>query len=325
MHPNRALFSGWTVTTDEAVRSDHLKLCFLWYDEIVLETIGQYDEARFINGLLQREAVDRAVTHSMTDVIRPLNPGLQRAVAGDLYAQASRGYPRWGKEAENYTYPNPETPAEFAHNKMLELIANEHGVSRFYDGYDIQQAEGRARIAVDAVTLWEGVNTELPCMLQASGDEQAAMVAARQFTSEAAVQEATLRLFEVAVPSLRDVTWRETVAFRKSGSLKSLRHTLSSSIEQSGADIEKASALLQRSEQEMLEAMLEVSRPRLKRVAFEAILSNIPGLAVNPFSLFFGARDTAHHYKRQKDAAWFYLLRDIRAAATRAARDRIDA
>jgi hypothetical protein len=315
MQQNRALLSGWTAMTDQMLRSDHLKLCFLWYDEILVEPIGEYDESTFIGGLLRAEENERSIAHAMTDVIRPLDRQLQQAIAGDLLTQASRGYPRWGKDFENYTYPEPQTPAEFAHNRMLELIAQEHGVSGFEDGYDIEQAEGRARVAVDAVALWEGVNAELPCMLQAGADERAAMIAARQFTTGPTLDDAPLRLLEMAVPSLCGVSWKDVVRFRSSDALRALRQKLADSVDESEGDVERAKILLQQSEQETLDAMLEVSRPRVKRVAFEAILGNVPGLAVNPFSLYFGARDTVKHYKRQRDSGWFYLLRDIRTTA----------
>ena len=61
--------------------------------------------------------------------------------------------------------------------------------------------------------------------------------------------------------------------------------------------------------------MLERSRPRVKRVAIESILANLPGMAVNPFSLFFGVRDTAEAYKRNQENGWLYLLRDIKRVA----------
>jgi hypothetical protein len=48
-------------------------------------------------------------------------------------------------------------------------------------------------------------------------------------------------------------------------------------------------------------------------------LSNLPGFPVfNPFSLFFGSRDTGMAIKNSRDLAWLYLLRDIRAAASAA-------
>lgn len=315
MNTSRALVSSLTSITDKDFRSDHLKLCLLWYDEIIIETIGDYDEKRFISGLLQSEAPDRTVSHALSDVIRPLEKQLQEHITGGWRRQAQKGYPRWGDNYENYTYPEPENAEQYAHNCLLEKIAQEHGVIRFDDGYDVEQAEGRARIAVDAVTLWEGVNTELPCMLQANQDEKAAMTAAKQFTLGASIQDASFSLFEIAIPSLLDVTWKEVVQLRKNGSLKSLRDKIAQSVACAGADLETAKSLFDRSEQEAIDAMLESARPRVKRVAIESILANLPGMVVNPFSLFFGIRDTATAHKKNQENGWLYLLRDIKKTA----------
>ncbi len=50
-------------------------------------------------------------------------------------------------------------------------------------------------------------------------------------------------------------------------------------------------------------------------ILIESILANLPGMAVNPFSLFFGIRDTAAAHKRNQDNGWLYLLRDIKKVA----------
>lgn len=316
MSTSRALVSYSTSVADKDFRSDHLKLCLLWYDEIIIETIGDYDEKKFIDGLLQNEHPHRAVSHALSDVVRPLDKQLQEYITGGWRRQAERGYPRWGDDGENYTYPEPENAEQYAHNYLLGKIAQEYGVNRFDDGYDVEQAEGRARIAVDAVTLWEGVNTELPCMLQANQDEKAAMTAAKQFSSGSGIQDAPFSLFEIAIPSLLDVTWREVVQFRTNGSLKSLRDKIAQSVSIAGTDLEAAKSLFDWSEQEAIEAMLESARPRVKRVAIESILANLPGMAVNPFSIFFGIRDTASAHQKNQENGWLYLLRDIKRTAT---------
>lgn len=64
-----------------------------------------------------------------------------------------------------------------------------------------------------------------------------------------------------------------------------------------------------------IDSIVEKGRPKVKRVAIESILANIPGMAVNPFSIFFGIRDTLSAAKKQKDIVWLYLLRDIKNTA----------
>jgi len=152
-------------------------------------------------------------------------------------------------------------------------------------------------------------------MFQANQDEKSAMTAAKQFISGSSIQNAPFSLFEVAIPSLRDVTWSDVVQFRMNGSLKSLRDKIAQSVASAGADLEAAKSLFDSSEQEAIDAMVEIGRPKVKRVAIESILANLPGMVVNPFSLFFGIRDIAATYKRNQENGWLYLLRDIKKVA----------
>ena len=308
----RALVSSMTSSIDKDFRDDHLKLCFLWYDEVLIETIGQYDERRFYENLLGDEAKERKTAHALSDIVVPLKKRANAELIGSLHDRLGRGYPRWGRDHENYNYPDPENGEQFAHNKLLQHIANEHGVTRFEDGYDIEQAEGRARVAVDAVLLWERVNMELPCMLQTNGDEKLAMLSAQQFSAGEDLAPTPFVLFDTEIPSLEKVTWKKIIEFRRNGSLKSLREKFGKSFDSAGGNLTQAKELFNQSEREAINSIIDDARPNTKRVAVESILANIPGFQFNPFSVFFGLRDTAKSIKKEHDHGWLYLLRDIR-------------
>lgn len=312
----RALVSSITSITDKQFRADHLKLCFLWYEEVLFETIGRYDEGRFFERLLEGEQNSRKLAHALSDVIIPLDKRVGKDITVDVLSRAGHGYPRWGEKYENYTYPEPENGEQFAHNSLLQHIAREHGVQRFEDGYDIEQAEGRARVATDAVLLWERVNNELPCMLQTNGDEKLAMLSAQEFSSGGTVSATPACLFNAEVPSLEKVSWKHVVDFRRNGHIKSLRDKIGQCFEYANCDIDQARALFSKAESEAIEAIVEGEKPHTRRVAIESILANIPGLPINPFSLFFGLRDTAKSFKKSKEHGWLYLLRDIRGATS---------
>ena len=83
MNTSRALISTWASLTDD-FRRDHLKLCFLWYDEILFETIGTYDERRLFEGLVKNEADTGNTIRSLADVILPLAARVGEEITGDL-------------------------------------------------------------------------------------------------------------------------------------------------------------------------------------------------------------------------------------------------
>ncbi|WP_156124353.1 hypothetical protein [Achromobacter sp. RTa] len=252
----RALVSSITSSIDEDFRVNHLKLCFLWYEEILIETLGKFDERRFYAKLLGKESDNRKISHTLSDIIVPLEKRVQKDVIGDVLSRSGPGYPRWGDEYENYTYPEPENGEQFAHNQLLQHIANERGFERFEDGYDIEQAEGRARAAVDAVLLWERVNNELPCMLQTNGDEKLAMVSAQQFSAGENGSPNPFILFDTEIPCLESVSWEQIIQFRKNGSLKSLRDKFGDSFRMAGGNLDQAKVLFDQTEQDALTRLL---------------------------------------------------------------------
>ena len=86
-------------------------------------------------------------------------------------------------------------------------------------------------------------------------------------------------------------------------------------------DLNQAKVLFYQSERDAVNSIIDSSRPNTIRVAIESILANIPGIAVNPFSVFFGLRDTAKSIKKRNEHGWLYLLRDIKKSTVEGKND----
>jgi hypothetical protein len=288
MSTSRALVSLIT-GLDTTFRTDHLKLCCLWYDEVLLETLREGDEKDLIQQLVENEENASRTAKQLSDAIVPLHARVRHDPLGDFIKEGPRGYPRWGKEQEHYDYPEPEDAEQYAHNQLLRFIEAERGVPDL--GWDIESAEGRARVAVDAVLLWQRVNGELPCMLQAREDEKVAMAAVQEFQSKGSEPVSPVRLLELAIPSLTEVSWDEVLKLRDSRNVSLLRDKIKEAIDQAGTDLDRAKKILDDFERDAVESIVELGRPNVKKVAIESVLSNIPGALVNPYSVFAGARD----------------------------------
>jgi hypothetical protein len=304
--------------TDLSSRSFQAML-FLWFDVILLESIGQYDKNRFIDSLIEHDPINRENHMIISDVVKTIDD-VDKALAEVRRNEMLVGYPRWGKEYENYTYPEPKDPYEYAHNKLLAYIEKEKGVARF-DGYDIEQAEGRARVAVDAVRLWDRVNRALPCILQAGTDEKLALQAAQAFGRSDVGITSEFGLFSVLVPSLEHVPWNSVVELKKSGSFSSLRRKIADVFKDAHGNFAQAQISFQRLEQETMSDIIERYRPRFATVALEALFSNLPGLPVNPFGLYTGAKSTLTEWQKRRNLSWFYVLRDLRRELPAASAD----
>jgi len=318
MTVSRALVSFTTAVTDASFRLDHLKLCYLWYDEVLFETIGQYEESAFFGRLLGGESNARKTIKELTDTILPLSRRVSADLIGKRFRIPPEGYPRWGPRHENYTYPDPENAEQYAHNCLLHAIEAECGVPKLNDGYAIEQAEGRARVAVKAVELWERINAEVECMLQAGDDEKLAMMAARQFSAASDEAPTPFSLFSVVVPSLSAVPWQQVVRLRRQTGFSSLREKIAEGVRLAGTDLQSAKQFFDKLEEETVNRVIEMGRPKVLKVAIESIIANLPGLAINPYGVYVGIRDTVSAIRKRKDFSWLYLLRDVRSAAQHA-------
>lgn len=309
MDKYRTLVSTYT-SIDDQFRRDQMKLCFLWYDEIIFEDIGAYDESRWFSNLLLDEQLPKNLLGDLTDLIVPLRSRTSIDMKEYYEKKLGRGYPRWGKDWEQYTYPEPENAEQYAHNTLLKKIETEWGL----DGLSDEHAEGRARVATDAVSLWQVVNTDLPCMFQANDDEKLAMSAAASFYSDnqSPVPD-PFELFSLSVPEMTTVPWQEVIRLKRVGKFDQFREQLKKISQSSNGGIKVARAELLKHEQRATEEIIEKYRPNVKKVVAESLWANIPNIPfLNPVGVYFGARDVKIEKDKASSLNWFYLLRDIR-------------
>jgi hypothetical protein len=153
--------------------------------------------------------------------------------------------------------------------------------------------------------------------VQAGTDEREAMIAMRKFQSGVDRPVDPVRLLEVSIPSLTDVSWEKIIALKNNGDLDLLKAKMREATELAGSDFARAQALLTGFEQDAIESILNFSRPSAKKVAIESSIANIPMGLANPYSLYVAARDTALATRRHAEVGWLYMLRDIRHAGDR--------
>lgn len=310
MNKSRTLVSSFA-TIEDKFRNDHMKLCFLWHDEIMLETLNDYARNNYASQILNDEKLDRKYVKIFTDVVTPLENKVSKSLLDDFRNSQEHGYPRWGKDWEFFTYPEPKNAKEYAHNSLLEYIQLDWGIEKF-DGADVEQAEGRARVAINAVSLWESVQQEVSCMMEANFDEKLAMNYANFFNTKKDYIE-PFKLFETSVPCLTEVPWSEIIKLKINGNYDSLRNKLKDIMIKTPYDLSFAQSELEKLEQEAIADIVEQYRPNVKKIAIESVLANIPFIPIlNPISGFFGVRDTIFEKKKSNDLSWFYFLRDVK-------------
>lgn len=311
MNLNRAFISS-CAELEDGFRNNHMKLSFLWHDEIMLDLFNDYRRQNFPSQITNGETLDKKQLSIFTDVFVPLQDRVSKELLETHDNSRPIGYPRWGKKQENYTYPIPENAEQYAHNMLLAHIKKEWGDEDF----SVEHAEGRARVAIDTVSLWEYVQQETRCILEASFDERLTMRSANMFNSQAPQSIEPFSLFQTSVPNLSSVSWKEIINLKKAGNFDKLRDKLSEIISTFPNDISLAQNELASVEKKAMEEIIEKYRPNVSKVALESAAANIPGIPLfNPISAFFGLRDTYNEKKKFNELSWFYLLRDVRDLA----------
>ena len=309
MDVSRTLVSFQTLASEEC-RNDKIKLLFLWHDQILFEDLGRSYDFRFFNDEIGM--TPRSFRTEITDILVPLSHRIDYEEKRNFVDRFEVGYPRWGDKWENYDYPEPQDSYEFAHNALLRRIEAEHGILRF-EGIEVEWAEGRARVAVDTIKLWEFVNNELDCMLHASEDEKAAMHAAQSFVNTNTEVPDAFRLFELAIPSLASVSWQDIVTIKRTGGFSQLRCKMLEAFDVALGDIYRAREVFRDFEDKTINEIIERFRPSVAFVAIESVLSNIPIPIVNPFGLLAGGRSIVAENRKRQQLGWFYALHDLKA------------
>ena len=298
---------------------EQLKHLFLWFDEVIFEDIGKYDRKAFLERRIDFEGLKYLDRNLLTETFVPAREAVKLDWDGRFREGLFRGYPRWGAKKENYSYPDPQSPEEIAHNELLRKIEQEYGVSSFDDGYQIEQVEGRARVAVDAVSLWREINKLLPCVMNATPDEEAALSSFQKFHQRENAIFPT-EIISGSLPNLSLLSWSELLEIKRNSSLAALKRKVKEIIEKSKVDVSSAKKDFASAERELCEEIIDRSRPKPGKALFEGLLGNTPMGIPNPFSIAFSWRTFSHEVAAEEKYGWVYLLRDIRSAIERAER-----
>lgn len=285
---------------------DHLKLCYLWYDEVLLENFGK----QYYNYIENLNINNRDAAY-LTDILIPLEKRVPKCLVEEYknnVIMAAKRYPRWKDDQKWYnTYRQPKNAEEYAHNAIIKNLENEYGM----DDEDYMYYEGTAASAIDNIKLWKMVNLEIPCILQADKYEKIAMEFLL-FDKEDGNRNETFRLFEISIPSLVTVPWSKIVELRKNNDFSALRDKLEKIMRFTSGNLEDARKELNILENQAMENILDEFKPDIKNVALEIAVANIPISPVNPASIFLSGRDLIHEVIKKNKYDWFYLLRNIR-------------
>ncbi|GJD30584.1 hypothetical protein PMNALOAF_1831 [Methylobacterium adhaesivum] len=296
---------------DQDFKLEDSKLCFLWFEGLIVEDLGKFDKDAFVNGLVD-DAVKKRDRHIIHDLTQPVSAILEPECLERRLRSLERGYPRWGHEHENYSYPEPENKYEYAHNELLKFIEQEKGVRSITDEIEIQYAEGRARVAVDAVNLWDRINLKESCVLQATDDENIAVKATKSFGISSDVSSISYQLFASQIPLLANVPWNEIIDLKLSRAFVELKEKISDIASVSNGDPVVAQNVLNKTIAEAMDQIVESHRPKTTAVAIMSALGNIPLPGINPFGIYSSVRDVAKEFKKKDDYTWLYMLRDLK-------------
>lgn len=217
MYKNISLASH-ELLCDKTFLNDHLKLCYLWYDEILVDNfIFKYENV--INEL----NLDEKDISNVTDIILPLEKRVSKYLIEEYkhYIVTTKYYPRWERNEKYYnTYRKPKNSDEYAHNAIINSLKRKYGMD--YD--DFEHFEGKAMFTIGSIKLWNMINNEIPIVLQSNEYERIAIKSKLLFDKKYEKDEkAPFRLFEMYIPSLENVPWAKIVEMKNNSNFFALQ------------------------------------------------------------------------------------------------------
>lgn len=296
------------------------KLNFLWFDRVIVEDLGKKDFGR---KFIQTTSTDEKEKRYLSDVFVPMSDVDGGSIAKRRDEFHFEGYPRWEEgDQHRYDYPEPEEPRQFAHNALLAYFEKRAGVARFDDGYDIEQAEGAAKTAVDAVRVWALLNNRIPCTIACTPEERLAIDQMLHFASQSAPSIAPSDLVQnvasIVLPDVSVLTWSELIAIKKSGEFGGLREKIID-IYRSRHDYDDAAKAFAAEARQLGRKIVIKSKPTPIRALVDLVATNLPVGMFNPYSIFVGYKKFLSDCREASANQWVYTLAELEERVAKAA------
>ncbi len=317
-----AYISEWDSFGDPAFKHN-TKLHFLWFDQLILDGAslqGVFDATRWndrISRFTGRSRLERRDHDTIKEHLIDVSAVGGGVITSDWLEELQRGYPRWRKgDAILNTYPEPQDAFEHAHNVLLSDIARERNVDHF-EGYDAEQAEGKARLAVDNVRTWTRIKAFVPeAELLCGFGEHRAIGSMIDFDLEVSGLDSrtahSQKIADRIVPDLSEVDWSDVCAIKRDKSFRVIREKVEE-LSRLHADVDEATHEFQRELSRVSKAIVLKNRPRPIRALVEGIATNLPisisaaGSLIASYAKFLSA---AHEHSNH---AWVYAYTALEA------------
>ncbi|MBU8546353.1 MULTISPECIES: hypothetical protein [Roseomonadaceae] len=322
-HQSRCLMSFSAQVEDDFERH-HAKVAFLWFENIILDELGRDSFSRTTRRLFGDANLTRSELHDITDAFKPLGSAVGKLNTRTISQSRFniKGYPRWGQNHENYTYPDPETAAEAAHNAVLAHLEVKWNAGQRFTGIGVEYAEGASRNAVDGVLLWDNVKQIVDCSFHSTDYEKIALLAAVNFGLVALPYE-PVQLFTTLLPDLSSVSWRDILALRRRHSLSTLRTVVRDVYDCAAGDLMFAQKSFKALQASVYDEIIDKYRPNLIQAVLEGIASNIPtGMLISPISAALAVKSASIEALKERKYGWVYLLRDAKRLGSPAVEQR---
>lgn len=113
----------------------------------------------------------------------------------------------------------------------------------------------------------------------------------------------------LVIPNFEELSWDHILDLREDKYIKEFRKKVFSCSNGEGPIDEIIKADLDAA----LWDLASQCKPNMLKTLVEVVLSNIPSpTMVNPFGLYYGARDTVETYQNKKDKSWIYFVQSLK-------------
>lgn len=294
------------------------KLSFLWFDTIIVEDLGRRQP---IDAIIRDNNISNRERKFVQDVILSVSELADGTIKKNNQEMVLEGYPRWERNGDSYyNYPEPETPQQYAHNELLKHFERMAGVDHIEDGYAVEQVEGSAKVAVDAVRLWALINDRISCTMACSENEHLAVTSMMTFaarnTPKLVETDLVSNVAKLMLPDVSKLGWNEIIAIKKHGEFSTLKSKIEELYEVNCDYVATAQALADEARRLTRHIAIK-AKPKPIRALFDLVATNLPMGPVNPYAIFTGYKKFLNDCQEASEHKWIYTFLDLEERATK--------
>ena len=287
----RAVMDWYSVATD-GLFSSRGKLATLWFEQLVLQVPSEELLTKCISSLRDQGGFSNETADMLFQIWKPVHEFI----------------PSWTfLSPDSWTNSDPTVSGA-----LIEAIQQD--VRKHYPESAGTYAEAR-EVALggagylDVIEIWTKLNLSTPCTFVANASGEAILRAVIPTPPDNEEFQTFSRIATIPIPDFSKLSWDQVLELRNDRYFQNFRSALAALRERIAvADDQQVAEIVTELRSKEMERIVRDSEPAVGTAVIKGILGNLPGLPVNPVSMWSSASEIWDNLQRGRMSGWLYFL-----------------